>query len=154
MEYIAGGPTKVELTGHLDVNPGGAPTLLNMWLGSHYGGSSFRIARGEEWKKIVGPFAIHVNREGSPDELWKRALEQAKKESEMWPYTWLKHEAYPLAAERGQVSGQVEVKDKATPQAPLHVGLTPMDYEVAMRTRRETCRLAARCEVLSILDAS
>ena len=40
---MAGGLTKAELTGHLDVNPGGTPTLLNMWLGSHYGGSAFSV---------------------------------------------------------------------------------------------------------------
>ncbi|HWH69036.1 MAG TPA: hypothetical protein VNT26_06610, partial [Candidatus Sulfotelmatobacter sp.] len=43
LEYIGGGPTKAELTGHLDVNPGGTPTLLNMWVGSHYGGTSLLV---------------------------------------------------------------------------------------------------------------
>src|SRR5438874_3578152 len=35
IEYLSGGATKVELTGHLDDNPGAAPTLLNYWRGSH-----------------------------------------------------------------------------------------------------------------------
>lgn len=128
MEYIAGGPTKMELTGHLDVNPGGMPTLLNMWLGSHYGGSSLRIAEGEAWTKIVGPFLIHVNHEGDPEALWKKALAQAEKEAAAWPYQWLKHEAYPSARERGRVSGQIVVTDPGV-KTRLRVGLTPLDYE-------------------------
>ena len=53
MEYLGGGPTKAELTGHLDVNPGGLPTLLNMWVGSHYGGTSLAVGPGEAWTKVV-----------------------------------------------------------------------------------------------------
>jgi rhamnogalacturonan endolyase len=61
LEYIGGGPTKAELTGHLDVNPGGLPTLLNMWVGSHYGGTSLSIATNESWTKVVGPFVLYCN---------------------------------------------------------------------------------------------
>src|ERR1041385_3695939 len=60
-EYMAGGPTKAELTGHLYVNPGGVPTLLNMWLGSHYGGSSLSVAQDETWTKLVGRILIYCN---------------------------------------------------------------------------------------------
>ncbi len=38
MEYLSGGATKVELTGHLDDGDGGDPTLLDYWRGTHYGG--------------------------------------------------------------------------------------------------------------------
>jgi rhamnogalacturonan endolyase len=61
LEYIGGGPTKAELTGHLDVNPGGLPTLLNMWVGSHYGGTSLSVATNESWTKVVGPFVLYCN---------------------------------------------------------------------------------------------
>jgi rhamnogalacturonan endolyase len=137
-EYIAGGPTKVELTGHLDVNPGGAPTLLNMWLGSHYGGSSLRITDGEEWTKVIGPFVIHANRDGDPETLWKQALAQAEKEQAAWPYPWLKHEAYPPAGERGRVLGQIALKEEPRLKTALQVGLTPLDYEVSTRSGAET----------------
>jgi rhamnogalacturonan endolyase len=137
MEYVAGGPTKVELTGHLDVNPGGAPTLLNMWLGSHYGGSSLRVTQGEEWTKVIGPFFLYVNHNGEPEALWKNALEQAASEKAKWPYSWMKNEAYPLADERGRVSGQIVLKDGSL-RAPLHVGLTPVDYDVNVRYGRES----------------
>jgi rhamnogalacturonan endolyase len=61
LEYIGGGPTKAELTGHLDVNPGGLPTLLNMWVGSHYGGTSLSVGTNESWTKVVGPFVLYCN---------------------------------------------------------------------------------------------
>jgi rhamnogalacturonan endolyase len=137
MEYIAGGPTKVELTGHLDVNPGGAPTLLNMWLGSHYGGSSLRVSQGETWTKCVGPFLIHSNRDGDPEALWKSALAEAEKEKAAWPYPWLKHEAYPGLAERASVSGEIVVKGEATQPKRMRVGLVPLEYEVMTRSGRE-----------------
>lgn len=41
--HIAGGPTKMELTGHLDCGGGALPTLLNMWQGSHYGGTELTL---------------------------------------------------------------------------------------------------------------
>lgn len=138
MEYIAGGPTKMELTGHLDVNPGGMPTLLNMWLGSHYGGSSLRIASDEAWTKVIGPFFIHVNRDGDPETLWKNALAAAKKEKAAWPYPWLKDEAYPAATERSSISGKIAVEGEPTPKEPLQVGLVPLQYEVRTRFARET----------------
>jgi rhamnogalacturonan endolyase len=61
LEYLGGGPTKAELTGHLDVNPGGLPTLLNMWVGSHYGGTTIGVATNEAWTKFVGPFLLYCN---------------------------------------------------------------------------------------------
>lgn len=138
MEYIAGGPTKMELTGHLDVNPGGMPTLLNMWLGSHYGGSSLRINSDEAWTKVIGPFFIHVNRDGDPETLWKNALAAAEQEKAAWPYPWLKHEAYPAATERSSVSGKIAIEGEPTPKEPLQVGLVPLQYEVPTRFARET----------------
>ena len=137
IEYLAGGPTKVELTGHLDVNPGGIPTLLNMWPGSHYGGSSLRAAEGEEWTKMIGPFLIHLNRDADPESLWKSPLAQAEKEKTAWPYAWLKHDAYPASKERGTVSGAIAVNGEPVLPARLHVGLVPLEYEVRARFGRE-----------------
>src|SRR6185295_17098686 len=88
IEYLAGGPTKVELTGHLDVNPGGAPTLLNMWHGSHYGGSSLSVAENENWRKVIGPFLLYCNSGAAPEKLWEEATAAGIKEREAWPYAW------------------------------------------------------------------
>jgi rhamnogalacturonan endolyase len=39
MEYMSGGPTKVEFQGHRDTNAVAAPCVLNYWRSSHYGGA-------------------------------------------------------------------------------------------------------------------
>jgi len=81
IEYLSGGATKVELTGHLDDNEGGAPTLLNYWRGSHYGSSYCAIGAGEEWSKVIGPFFIYCNAGPTPQAMWCNALAQAKNEA-------------------------------------------------------------------------
>ncbi len=131
MEYIAGGPTKAELTGHLDVNPGGLPTLLNMWLGSHYGGTSLAVGKEETWDKVIGPFLIYCNSGEDHDGLWKDALSQADRESKRWPYAWLSDPNYPPASRRSTVSGQILVHDPLDPGlqvSNLWVGLTAPNY--------------------------
>lgn len=131
IEYLSGGATKVELTGHLDNNAGAAPTLLNYWRGSHYGGSHCEIDAGEAWSKVVGPFMLYCNTGATPDEMWKDALAQAKKEAEAWPCDWVAGVDYPHKAERGSVSGQVLLADPQAPDAKLSnllVGLASPDY--------------------------
>ncbi len=115
MEYVSGGPTKVELTGHLDANRGGLPTLLNMWQGSHYGGGPIRLERDEEWTKVIGPFLIYCNDGGDHDALWADALVRAKAEAAAWPYAWVDDPHYPPASRRGTVAGRLVLRD---PQAP------------------------------------
>ncbi len=95
MEYLSGGATKVELTGHLDDNDGAAPTLLNYWRGSHYGGSVCAVGAGEEWSKVIGPFLIYCNSGASPEAMWKDALKRAKAEAAAWPYPWVGGVDYP-----------------------------------------------------------
>lgn len=130
-EYIAGGPTKVELTGHLDVNPGGTPTLLNMWQGSHYGGSSLSIGAEEEWTKVIGPFAIYCNTAKSPAFAWKDALVRATNEMKRWPYAWFNDKNYPSAAGRGTLTGKIILRDLVEPGAKMSnvwVGVAAPDY--------------------------
>ncbi len=131
VEYIAGGPTKMELTGHLDLGGDSLPTLLNMWHGSHYGGTVLTLAQDEKWTKVIGPFGIHFNQGGGPDELWKAALKQAAVERAAWPYAWVQHDAYPGKAGRGGLTGSIRIAE--TPAVPansacLWVGLTAPDY--------------------------
>ncbi len=131
LESFAGGPAKVELTGHLDVNPGGQPTLLNMWLGSHYGGSSLAISRQEEWSKVIGPFLLYCNSAGDPDAMWKDALAAARKEAAAWPYSWMTEPLYPGADGRGVVKGELTLADSAGKRnvaGRIRVGLSAPDY--------------------------
>ncbi len=128
IEYLSGGPTKVELTGHLDNNAGAAPTLLNYWRGSHYGGSSCRIDKDETWTKVIGPFLIYCNSGGDHDKLWKDALAKAAKEADAWPYDWVSGVDYPTRNQRGTVHGKIAVVDPLTPMSKVSnilVGLTP-----------------------------
>jgi rhamnogalacturonan endolyase len=141
IEYLAGGPTKVELTGHLDVNPGGAPTLLNMWHGSHYGGSSLAVKGDESWRKVIGPFFYYCNSGGEPAALWKDALAKAKTEEAAWPYSWVAHPDYPHAAARGSAIGKIKIDDPAVSSlgvSNLWVGLAAAPYEGGAGRRNTT----------------
>jgi len=139
IEYLGGGPTKAELTGHLDVNPGGLPTLLNMWVGSHYGGTSLAIGQKEAWTKVVGPFLLYCNHADSPEAMWHDALAQAATEQALWPYAWAVDANYPSAAQRSTVTGHLTLQDADAPGAQmsnLWVGVTAPDYTVTNRTGR------------------
>lgn len=131
-EFMAGGPTKAELTGHLDVNPGGTPTLLNMWLGSHYGGSSLVVGDNETWTKVVGPFAIYCNAATNHHAaLWPDALARARSEAAAWPYSWVNDPDYPGKSQRSSVAGRIVLRDPLDPQlqsSNLWVGLTAPNY--------------------------
>ena len=140
MEYIAGGPTKVELTGHLDVGGTAQPTLLNMWHGSHYGGTVLELARDEKWSRVIGPFAIHFNKGANPAALWKQALEQATAERKAWPYGWVRLADYPDASARGGIEGKIRIAGKAGEKVKgdgMWVGLTAQEYPVRGRWSRE-----------------
>lgn len=141
-EYLAGGPTKMELTGHLDVGDGGRPTLLNMWHGSHYGGTVLSLKQDEEWTKVIGPFAIYFNKDSAPEKLWYEAVQMAVKERGAWPYAWFADAAYPVGAARGGVSGKLAVRSASAddkPLRPIRVGLTAPDYQTpAWRGESET----------------
>ncbi len=127
MEYLSGGPTHVELTGHLDDNEGGDPTLLDYWRGTHYGGTNLPLKEGEQWSKVVGPIYIYLNSAADPNTMYGDALAQSVKEAAKWPYSWVKSADYPPKAERAAVAGQMVLNDpqaiKST-LANLLVGLT------------------------------
>ncbi len=128
MEYLSGGPTHAELTGHLDDGDGGDPTLLDYWRGTHYGGSVLPLAEGEQWAKVVGPIFVYVNSGPDPNTMYRDALTQASKEASLWPYDWVQGVDYPHKKDRGVVTGQLVLKDDqaATTRLPdLLVGLSP-----------------------------
>ncbi len=146
IEYLSGGPTKLELSAHRDAtfNVGpqyydapAAPTVLNYWRGSHYGGSSCAIAQGEAWTKVVGPFLIYCNSGATPDAMWKDARARAEKEAGAWPYGWVAGVDYPRNDQRGRVSGRIVLKDPLAPAARmtrLLVGLAHPDYDALGRS--------------------
>jgi rhamnogalacturonan endolyase len=137
IEYLSGGPTKMELSAHRDatftkdLNAAAPPCLLNYWRGSHYGGSICTMAEGENWTKVIGPFVIYCNSGPTPEAVWKDALARVEVEKQRWPYDWVNGVDYPHKDERATVSGDIVLDD---PQAPgekmsnLLVGLAAPDY--------------------------
>jgi rhamnogalacturonan endolyase len=135
-EYVIGGPAKVELTGHLDGNRGGLPTLLNMWQGAHYGGHPIALAEGEPWAKVVGPFLLYINSGSDPDGLRRDAVAKARGEQKAWPFEWVREPRAPPASGRGRVCGKISLSDPQAPGAVLKnawVGLAApeaLDWQV------------------------
>ena len=131
VEYLSGGPTKFELTGHLDISAEAAPVLLNYWRSSHYGGAVCTITNGEAWTKVVGPFLIYCNSGKTPDAMWRDALARAAKEEAVWPYAWVAGVDYPHQAERSAVTGRLVLNDPPAPKLKMEhllVGLSAPDY--------------------------
>ena len=130
MEYMSGGPTKVEFLGHRDTNPVAAPCVLNYWRSSHYGGAEVNVAAGEEWKKVIGPFLIYVNSGNDPQAIYTDAKSQVKTESDKWPYEWVNGVDYPKSDERNSVKGRLVLNDVLPVPGftNLLVGLTAPAY--------------------------
>jgi rhamnogalacturonan endolyase len=137
VEYLSGGPTKVELSAHRDATFDDAPdapappTLLNYWRGSHYGGSICSIAQTDAWTKVIGPFLLYCNAGPNHDAMWKDALAKAAQESAAWPYDWVSGVDYPHKAQRGTVTGRLVLNDAQAPRikmSRLLVGLAAPDY--------------------------
>jgi len=131
MEYMSGGPTKVEFMGHRDTNPVGAPCVLNYWRSSHYGGAEVNVAEGEHWTKVVGPFLIYVNSGKSPQDIYADARARVAGESAKWPFEWVSGVDYPLAAQRATVKGKLVLNDPYVTKfsGKLTVGLTAPAYD-------------------------
>jgi rhamnogalacturonan endolyase len=137
IEYLSGGPTKVELSAHRDATFGtnsaapAPPCLLNYWRSSHYGGSICVVASNEMWTKVIGPFLIYCNSGRNANAMWKDALARSAKESKAWPYDWVQDVDYPHRYERSTVSGQLVLNDPLGPGVKLDnllVGLSAPEY--------------------------
>lgn len=134
MEYMSGGPTKVEFLGHRDTNAVAAPCVLNYWRSSHYGGAEVAVGQGEKWSKVIGPFMLYVNSGADSQSIYKDARDQAAQQQQKWPFDWVKGVDYPSRAQRATVSGQLMLNDPQAPAAKLPnllVGLTAPAYQSA-----------------------
>jgi rhamnogalacturonan endolyase len=134
LEYLNGGPTVGDITGHLDVKASlpADPTLLFVWHTPHYGGRGIQIKAGEPWRKIVGPFLLYCNAADGSEALWKDALTRAEREQKAWPYDWADAPGYEHAEQRGSATGKLLVRDPQAPAATAAgawVGLAHPQYE-------------------------
>jgi rhamnogalacturonan endolyase len=145
IEYLSGGPTKLELDAHFGDNGNPEPIILDYWVGGHYDtGARVNVAAGEQWSKVVGPIFVYVNSldrpkptpqaeldtlaatAGNPtipaswtanaNALWDDALAQAKKENAKWPYAWVNGVDYPHLDQRATVTGQIVLTDPLAPK--------------------------------------
>jgi rhamnogalacturonan endolyase len=144
IEYLSGGPTRIDLDAHFGDNGDPEPIILDYWHSGHYDGTRASIPAGEEWSKVVGPIYVYVNSldkpkettqaeldtlkatEGNPtvpaswtanaNALWQDALGQYKKQNAAWPFDWVKGVPYTPAAERGTVKGQIVLVDPLAPK--------------------------------------
>jgi rhamnogalacturonan endolyase len=129
MEYMGGGPTKVEFLGHRDTNEEAAPCVLNYWRSSHYGGAEVNIAAGETWEKIIGPMFIYANAGDDPQTIYEDARKRAAEEAVKWPYEWLEGADYPKAGERATVGGRIVWNEPGGAAfRNLYAGLTAGEY--------------------------
>ena len=138
VEYLSGGPTKVEFLTHRDTNSVQAPTVLNYWRSSHYGGAVVNYDKGEHWDKVVGPFMIYVNSGPDHAAMYKDAIARSNIEAQKWPYEWVNGVDYPKKAERATVSGRLVLKDPQAKNARLGkmlVGLTAPAYTIQIPAR-------------------
>ncbi|KAE8704826.1 putative kinase [Hibiscus syriacus] len=113
-EFRTGGPHKQELTSHV------GPTALSMFVSGHYAGDDMDTfyQKGNPWKKVFGPVFIYLN-SASPDPnqgyrntLWNDAKRQLSEEIESWPYNFVASEDFPHAEQRGEVNGQLLLRDQ------------------------------------------
>ncbi|CAN1328528.1 Rhamnogalacturonate lyase [Linum perenne] len=113
-EYMNGGPKKNDLTCHC------GPTVVVIFTSIHTFGLDLltEYRNGEPWKKAFGPVFIYLNADGDRSALWKDAKSQLDKEIQQWPYTFVQHQDYLQAAQRGTVTGQLMVDDKYLNPSP------------------------------------
>ena len=145
IEYLSGGPSKIELDDHFGDNDNPEPIILDYWVGGHYDtGARVNVAAGESWTRVVGPIFVYVNSldrpkptsqaeldtlaatAGNPtvpaswhdnaNALWQDALNQAKQQNARWPFEWVNGVDYPHAGERGTVTGQIVLDDPMAPK--------------------------------------
>jgi rhamnogalacturonan endolyase len=131
VEFLSGGPTKVEFLAHRDTTPVAAPIVFNYWRSSHYGGAAVEVGTGEKWTKTIGPFLLYANSGGDRQRLKEDARRRQAAEAARWPYTWVEGLEYPHRHERATVRGQLALRDPAAPGARtpnLRVGLTAPAY--------------------------
>lgn len=109
-DFFNDGPTKQDLNAAAGIN--------HIHFGmNHYEGSTVRVAAGEKWSKIYGPYLLYCNANaGGPPALWQDAKARVRQEKAAWPYAWVQGRSeYPPIGERGGVSGRLVVKDALKP---------------------------------------
>ena len=128
-DYFNDGPTKQDLTL--------SESYLLMHFGrNHYNSSTTKVAAGESWRKLFGPFLLYCNGTGvdkdAGDALWADAKAQVAAERAAWPYAWLRNADHPAPEERGSLAGKLTIRDTMKPDVSAvgaRVGLAASEAE-------------------------
>ena len=109
-DYFNDGPLKSDLAPASGIN--------HVHFGrNHYNGSGLSLTANEAWWKLYGPYLLYLNTNWlGADACWADAKAQVDAEKSAWPYAWLTGETnYPLANQRGAVSGTLVFTDALKP---------------------------------------
>ncbi|MGA2233762.1 MAG: polysaccharide lyase family protein, partial [Tepidisphaeraceae bacterium] len=131
VDYLSGGPTKIDFLCHRDTNQIAPACVLNFWKAVHFGGGNVTVAAGEHWTKVIGPFLLYCNSGSDPIAIYHDAQAQAASEMAKWPYEWVKGVDYAQSDQRTNVNGQIVLSDPIMPDAKMShvlVGLAHAPY--------------------------
>ena len=140
-EYLNGGPTKQFQNVHA------GPYLINMFNCDHFLSDKRKdddsiIGR---WAKLSGPFLLYINNGVNVDEIWRDAKQKALAERKQWPYSWMVHPDYPLADDRGELSGKLKIADgTSTAYAHIILAAPGRDWQAQSRGYIFTTRADAK----------
>jgi len=125
-EYVNGGPTHQELTVHQSTT---TPVTLKHFSAAHYGAGTTSFDSDDfPWRKLYGPYLIYLNADAEDaNSMWTDAKHRAAQETAAWPYGWMDHPLYPLAAGRGAVTGTLNISDGSSPAGALVILAQPSD---------------------------
>ncbi len=131
-EYVNGGPLRQELSVHQDspTQPQQNNVVLWMLQGNHFGGPNMEISADQEWTRFYGPAMVYVNQASTIDAMWADAKKKGQEEQAKWPYSFVKHDDYPLA--RGSVKGQIKISSGDSPKDAWVVLAAPGDKDWCM----------------------
>jgi rhamnogalacturonan endolyase len=106
-----GGPTKQANSAHF------GRMLLKIITCGHYGSGGVKVAAGEEWRKIYGPWMLYLNSGKDQESLWKDACGKAISMRESWPPVWMNHPDFLPSGQRGSVGGTLRLSDDQAPSS-------------------------------------
>ena len=126
LEYYNGGPSKGVLTVH------NGPVAILEFLGGHFlirDTASLRVAEGQEWRQIIGPWLTYVNKGANPAELWRDAAAHGQQEKAAWPYSWVSVDESLYPRDRGTVSGTLALPDRKATNALVVLATPDRDWQ-------------------------
>jgi rhamnogalacturonan endolyase len=134
VEYVQGPPASSAPTVYRN-EADGAPILVNHWcgdIGAQPPTQPVMVGDGQTWSKVIGPFFIYCNKGERND-----AVGTAIRETESWPYDWVKNVDYSPREERGTVRGQLVFKNPPSrqPDPPQFVTVNQNGTPVVVRVQ-------------------